>query len=204
MRQTLFLGLLLSAAAFVCGCSRSAESPHFYEEIRSVDRLVLARMSVSKMATISDIRPEEAKGPKQKLTALIDAVKIGDRVAAYSYDTYLRAYIDLSQLAEEDVDIDSESKTVRLTLPDVKVETEGRELALKEEHYRVTGLRSQIDAKERARLKEQMNAAVKQEIARNPAFKEALAEKARSKAQAYFTDLLASQGYKADIVFQSK
>ncbi|MDE5887809.1 MAG: DUF4230 domain-containing protein [Muribaculaceae bacterium] len=43
---------------------------------------------------------------KQMSAALIDAVKVGNRKAAYSYNTYLRAYIDLSGLPEEDVKVD--------------------------------------------------------------------------------------------------
>lgn len=66
--------------------------------VQSVDRLTLARMRVTKMATIDDLRLEDAKGPKQVVAALMDAVKIGDRKAAYSYDTYMSAYIDLTEL----------------------------------------------------------------------------------------------------------
>ncbi len=50
--------------------------------------------------------------------------------------------------------IDETAKTAELTLPAIRTEFQGRDIAMKEEHYRVTGLRSQIGSKERAELKE--------------------------------------------------
>lgn len=191
------LPLLLLAA-----CGHKTEAPAFYEEVCSVDKLVVARMAVQKMATIDDIKLPEAQGAKQQLAAIVDALKVGDRVAAYSYNTFLRAYIDMSLLKPEDVSVDEESKIVSITLPPVQVEIEGREASLKEEHYRVTGLRSKIDPKERALLKEQMNTMVKEEIEKNSGFRDALSEQGRKKASDYFTSLVASKGYKASITFK--
>lgn len=191
------LPLLLLAA-----CGHKAETPAFYEEVRSVNKLVVARMSIQKIATIDDIRMQEAQGTKQQLAAIVDALKVGDRVAAYSYHTFLRAYIDMSLLQPEDVSVDEENKTVNIKLPPVQVEIEGRDAALKEEHYRVTGLRSKINPKERALLKEQMNTMVKEEIDKNSGFRDALAEQGRKKAADYFSSLIAPNGYKASITFK--
>ena len=91
----------------------------------------------------------------------------------------------------------------RVVLPAIKTEFEGRDLPIRENHYRVTGLRSRIDAKERAAIKEQMNESLKEEVRRNPAFQNHIKAEARRKAIAYFESLLSGEGYTADISFKS-
>lgn len=202
MRKKLFQILMALPLLLLAACGHKAETPAFYEEVRNVNKLVVARMAVQKMATIDDIKLQEAQGTKQQLAAIVDALKVGDRVAAYSYNTFLRAYIDMTHLQPEDVSVDEQSKIVNIKLPAVQVEIEGREAALKEEHYRVTGLRSKINPRERAQLKEQMNTMVKDEIEKISGFRDALAEQGRKKAADYFTSLVASKGYKASITFK--
>lgn len=202
MRKKLFQILMALPLLLLAACGHKAETPAFYEEVRNVNKLVVARMAVQKMATIDDIKLQEAQGTKQQLAAIVDALKVGDRVAAYSYNTFLRAYIDMTLLQPEDVSVDEQSKIVNIKLPPVQVEIEGREAALKEEHYRVTGLRSKINPRERAQLKEQMNTMVKDEIEKNSGFRDALAEQGRKKTADYFTSLVASKGYKASITFK--
>lgn len=80
-------------------------------EVKAVNKLVLSQMTISKMASVSDIDFSKAKGLKQSAAAALDAVKIGDRKAAYSYDTYMRAYIDLSTFSDNDVKDDESAKT---------------------------------------------------------------------------------------------
>ena len=90
-QMIMLLGVLSAVAAG--GCARSSEAPgesagdKLFEQVRSVDHLVLAQMKVEKMATIDDLSLQDAKGPEETVEALIDAIKIGDRVAVYSYDT---------------------------------------------------------------------------------------------------------------------
>lgn len=194
---------LLLAAVISAGCSRNDTSLRFYSEIKSVDKLILARMTISKMATIDDITLNEAKNLRQTADALINAVKIGDRIAVYSYDTYLRAYMDMSELQPGDITVNEDAHTVSVVLPAIKTEFEGRDLPIRENHYRVTGLRSRIDAKERAAIKEQMNESLKEEVRRNPAFQNHIKAEARRKAIAYFESLLSGEGYTADISFKS-
>lgn len=190
--------LLLSVA-----CGRDDDSRRvFLSEVRSVDKLVLAQMTISKMATIDDLSLENADGLKQTVEALGDAVKIGSRKGAYSYDTYMRAYIDMSTFTESDVDIDPQSKTITMSLPPVQTELVGRDPAIREDHYRVTGLRSAIDSRERAAVKEKMNAALKKEIDTNPAFRDRLVEQARAKARAYFASLGEAEGYSVTVNFK--
>ncbi len=202
------LGIITSALALAAliftGCRKNEEPHDIYNEIKSVNRLNLAGMTISKMATIDDITLDEAKGVKETADALLNAIKIGDRIAVYSYDTYLRAYIDLSELTPSDVAIDESTRSVTLLLPAIKTEFAGRDLPIRENHYRVTGLRSAINAKERAAIKERMNESLKAEVRRNPQFQNHVKSEARRKAVAYFESMLGNLGYSADISFKSK
>ena len=202
------LGIITSALALAAliftGCRKNEEPHDIYNEIKSVNRLNLAGMTISKMATIDDITLDEAKGVKETADALLNAIKIGDRIAVYSYDTYLRAYIDLSELTPSDVAVDESTRSVTLLLPAIKTEFAGRDLPIRENHYRVTGLRSAINAKERAAIKERMNESLKAEVRRNPQFQNHVKSEARRKAVAYFESMLGNFGYSADISFKSK
>lgn len=202
------LGIITSALALAAliftGCRKNEEPHDIYNEIKSVNRLNLAGMTISKMATIDDITLDEAKGVKETADALLNAIKIGDRIAVYSYDTYLRAYIDLSELTPSDVAVDESTRSVTLLLPAIKTEFAGRDLPIRENHYRVTGLRSAINAKERAVIKERMNESLKAEVRRNPQFQNHVKSEARRKAVAYFESMLGNLGYSADISFKSK
>lgn len=196
--------LLLSLpAAGLWSCAGEEQRDNvLFSEVKSVDKLILARMTVSKMATIDDIPLSEAEGLKQTSAALLDALKLGKRKAAYSYDTYLRAYIALSSLTPDDVKVDESTKTVTLSLPPVMTEYLGRDMEIREDHYRDTGLRSEIDAAERAALKEQMNTVLKNEVKNKPMFRDKLVTEAKAKARTYFSSLLGKDGYKVIINFR--
>jgi len=174
----------------------------YLSEVKSVNKLVLAQMTISKMATIDDIDLANADGLKQTAAGLLDAVKIGDRKAAYSYDTYMRAYIDMSGLTENDIKVDNASKTITLNLPAVQTEFAGRDMEIREDHYRVTGLRSEIDPKERAAIKEQMNTALKKEVEEKSEFRDKLVSEARVKCDSYFKSLLGGDGYNVVVNFK--
>ncbi len=194
--------ILLAGCSFGA-CSKNDDAAQiYYSEVRSVDKLALAQMTISKMATIDDIHLEDAEGARQTAAALLDAVKIGNRKAAYSYDTYLRAFIDLSTLTPEDVKVDETSRTITLTLPPVQTEYLGRDMEIREDHYRVTGMRSDIDARERAAIKEQMNTVLKAEVEEKPEFRNRLIGQAKTKASAYFSSLLGRDGYNVNVKFR--
>ena len=196
-----FLTAIISAiailACFSTSCSKQedpdAKRQLAIAQVKSSDKLVLAQMSVSKMATVDDPKLKDAQNLRQAVEALGDAVKIGSRKAVYSYDTYLRAYLDLSTLTDADLAV--EKNSVTLTLPAIQTEYAGRDIPITEEHYRVTGLRSQIGASERAALKEEMNKALKSEVENDSEFSDLLKTKAREKADAYFSSLLLEAGY---------
>ncbi len=196
--------IIISAIALMLASCKSENGKNeWYSEIRSADKLVLASMTISKMATIDDMTFAEANGIRQRADAILSSLKLGDRVAAYSYDTHLRAFIDLSQLKPEDIQVDEEAKTLTISLPPVQTEFAGRDIGLREEHYRVTGLRSHINSKERAELKEKMNELLKQEIENDPTFKNILIDRAKNKARIYFNSLFEGSGYTPTVIFST-
>ncbi len=195
--------LSIALVLMLSACTKQTRADYNYvDELRSVNKLVLAQMTVSKMATIDDLPLDDARGIKQTAAAMLDIIKIGNRKAAYSYDTYLRAYVDMSQLSPDDVRIDHDARTVSITLPPIETEFEGRDITVKEDHYRVTGLRSNIDQYERAEMKEMMNASLKNEVESNPEFRRRLIREAQAKARTYFEALADNEGYTVIVDFK--
>ncbi|MDE6409734.1 MAG: DUF4230 domain-containing protein [Muribaculaceae bacterium] len=196
---------LLFAMLIASGCTRKeeesvkAEPVDYAALIRSTNKLILSEMTINKMASIDDLKFDEAKGSRQQLNAVLNWFKIGTRKGAYSYNTYLRAFIDLNELKLSDVEVDTVAKVMRIHLPEIKTEFIGRDVQLREDHYRVTGLRTQINLEERARVKEAMNASLKREVEERAGFKERLKASAKGKAVAYFTAFAEGNGFRAEI-----
>ena len=88
---------------------------------------------------------------------------------------------------------------MRIHLPEIKTEFIGRDVPLLEDHYRVTGLRSQIKPEERARVKEAMNESLKREVEERSGFKDRLKVSAKGKAIAYFTAFAEDNGFRAEV-----
>lgn len=203
--STLIIGCMMVLSAAVSGgCSdgNNEAKQLFVSQIRRCNRLNLGEMRISKTATIEDLKLSDADGPRQTAAALLDAVKIGDRKAVYSYDTYLTAFIDLSAFSENDVDIDTDAKRVRITLPSVQTRMSGRDVAVREDHYRVTGLRSQVSPAERAAVKEKMSRHLKEEIISDKRYSDILVGRAQQRAIEYFNNLLSHDGYTVEINFR--
>lgn len=195
---------IIAAAILLAGCSQRQPEPKVtpYEELHDTERLCLAEMAVGKVGKISDQRLRDATSIAQGIDAALNHLKIGDRVAIYSFDTYIAAYLDLSQLRPDDVTVDEKTRTCHVTLPPIEIECLGRDMKLQEEHYRVTGLRSQISPEERAALKEEMSRAVAAEIAGDRSLRDRLTETARAKARSFVSLLLAEQGYTTTVDFR--
>lgn len=197
----LFILMVLLLAS---GCTRSEETPSrdFYTEVRNVDKLLLARMTISKMGMVDDMDMSKAKGEREMVAAVVDAMKIGKRCAVYSYDTYLQAYIDLSKLTPDDVSVDEKHRRIELNLPAVETEFAGRDATVREEHYRVTGLRSNISAKERAAIKEKMNRSLKDEVEHRAGFTDRLREEAERRGERFFAAMFAPAGYTVAVTYK--
>ena len=192
----------LVAAISLAACKEQPDPEiELASRLRDVSRLELAQMTVGKVGMISDHKYEDAKTLEEKTRAMLDAMKIGNRVGVYSYDTYMVAYIDLSRLSADDISIDKKNNVVHLTLPPVEVMIDGREPQLHEEHYRVTGLRSSIKPDERAALKSQMAAEVRKELDANEESRKILVDEAQRKAKAWFSEILRTWGYTPDVSF---
>lgn len=205
-RRSRRLSLLLLAAFAFCACSSKKEDETPKEEpvdycslIRSSNKLVFAEMTINKMASVEDLKFDEAKGSRQQIDAVLNWFKIGTRKGAYSYNTYLRAYMDMNELNPEDVEIDTVARVMHIRLPEIHTEFVGRDVELREDHYRVTGLRTQIKPEERARVKEAMNESLKKEVEERSGFKERLVASAKGKAVAYFTAFAQENGYEAQV-----
>lgn len=195
----LILAILLIG---VTSCAKEENNAQIYNDLKDIRRLTLAEMSINKMGTIDDMTWDKAEGISEHIGAFLNKFKAGKRIGVYSYNTYLQAYIDLDELADGDVKIDADSKVVNLTLPVVKVDYLGRDVGIKEEHLRVTGLRSSITPQERAKVKEVMNDALRNEVENSPELSQRIVDEAESKAREYFTILLKNLGYDSNISFK--
>ncbi len=131
-----------------------------------------------------------------------DWYTIGRRIAVYSYDSYMRAFVDLSALQMEDLVFDEDAKTVKITLPPVVTEITGRDMEMRKEYENIGMMRSDLDSKERAEIKEKANASFKAEVEENPMFKQQLTEAAKRKARKYFETIFEANGYTASIDFK--
>lgn len=200
-RRAVFLYCMLGVAAMAipvvvsCGNDRSGEnsgddkipaSVELYQELKSVDKMVFASMSITKSVKMES-----------------DAwYKIGKRIAVYSYDSYMRAYIDMSALQESDMVFDDKNHTVSITLPPVVTEVTGRDMTMRKEYENIGIFRSELDSKERAEMKEKANESFVKEVKDNPQFKQRLTQEAQRKARKYFEALCESAGYVASINFK--
>lgn len=181
----IFLGLLV---IFACSKGQAPDHSQMYEEIRRVNRMEFASLAVTKTVK----------------TDRTDWYKVGKRIAVYSYDTYLKAFIDMNLLAPEDLEFDEASKTVHITLPPVSIEIAGRDMEMKKEYENIGIFRTEISPQERAIMKEKANAELKKELEGNPEYKQRLNQAARQKARSYFNTLLQNTGYTPVIHFSDE
>ena len=183
-----FTFLLISIFLFACSKKQAPDHTQLYEEIRHVNKMECASMAVTKTVK----------------TERTDWYKVGKRIAVYSFDTYLKAYIDLYQFEMENMEFDEENKTVKVTLPPIKIEIAGRDMEMKKEYENVGMFRTEIDSKERAKMKEKASADLKKELDGNPEYKQRLEDSARRKARSYFETLFMNAGYTAFIRFSDE
>ena len=191
MKNT-FIILTVGLAVLGSSCHKNTpESPtvspkDFYQELKSVDKMVFSNMAVTKTAKLTDD----------------DWYKVGNRGAVYSYDSYLRAYIDLSELQIDDIVVDEDAKTVKIVLPPIKTEVIGRDMDMRKEYDNVGTFRKAITAQERAQIKELANKSFKNEVEENPEFRQQLKDAAQKKARMYFGAIFEREGYTPSIDFK--
>ncbi len=176
----------VSTLLFSCEKKDDSFKNDLYQEIRSSNKIVFSSMSITKTAKLESS----------------DWYTIGKRIAVYSYDSYMKAYIDLSMLQPEDIVFNDEDMTVKVTLPPVQTEISGRDMQMRKEYENIGLLRSELDSKERAEMKEKANSSFKKEIENDPVFKKQLIESAKRKATKYFENIFMNSGYTANITFK--
>lgn len=189
-----FAGVLaIIAVTMMTSCSKEERkndeipaSMKLYQELRSVDRMTFASMSITKSV-------------KMEWDAWY---KVGKRIAVYSYDSHMQAYIDMSELQESDLVFDDKKHTVSITLPRVKTEVSGRDMTMRKEYENIGIFRSDLSSKERAEMKERANRSFVKEVEQNPQFRQRLTDEAQRKARKYFETLCDSAGYMATIDFK--
>lgn len=124
--------------------------------------------------------------------------KIGQRKAVYSFDIYLRGYIDMDEMKPSDIKLDEAQKIISVNLPRVRSEIIGRSEELRVEYENIGIFRSKPDSRERAELKEKANADFLKEFKTNPAYRSQLESMAQANARAYFKMLGEAAGYKVE------
>lgn len=158
-----------------------------FENIKSAHRMVFATMTITKA-----VRTDRTAW-----------YKVGQRVAVYSYDTYMDASVDLSSLSPDDIVWNDSDSTVTVTLPPVVTSLSGRDPQLRLDYENIGVFRSEISSEERATMKEQANAELRREVAENPVFRENLTAQAREKARQWLTALLGTDGWKVNVNFNN-
>lgn len=199
------IAVVTFAAASLSSCAEKEEKVELdvYENLREVNRLELAHMTVGKVGMVADPEWDDMKTLEGKARVLWNSMKVGKRIGVYSYDTYVTAYVDLSKLQPEDIVVNREAGTVDIVLPPVEIMTDGREPQLHEVHYRVTGFRSRIRPEERAALKAQMAKEVRRELATSRVGMEKLRKNAEDKARAWMVSLAENWDLAAHVEFRS-
>lgn len=190
-------------------CNQQPE-PSLYLELKDINELTLAEVRVEKTFIIDDpdIHFNEIGSRSGIFADAVDWIKrktsIGKRIGVYSFGTYFSAYLDLNQLAEEDVQIDRNKKQCILTLPPIKIKEWGRDFEVKTEHERVSIYRTRLTPEEKAKAKDEASRILTKEIEENTQFKQEFIRKAEDKARTYFGTLLSNWGYQADIKFREE
>lgn len=188
---SILLGIFLLSACSANDAGMSEDTlkiadytPDFYQEWTRSNKIDFASMTVTKTVT----------------TERTAWYKIGQRVAVYSFDIYLRAYINMDEMKPGDINVDTERKVISIKLPPVKSEIAGRSEDLREEYENIGIFRSHPDSRERSALKERANADFIKEFKGNPVYRRELESTALKKAHAYFRALGEAAGYKVEFV----
>ena len=183
-----FAFILIGIFLFACSKKQAPDHTQLYEEIRHVNKMEFASMAVTKTVK----------------TERTDWYKVGKRIAVYSYDTHLKAFIDMNLISPDDIEFNEENKTVRVTLPPVQIDVAGRDMQMRKEYENVGMFRSEVSSQERAKMKERANAELMKELQGNPEYKLRLENSARQKARSYFETMFKNAGYTASIRFSDE
>ena len=138
-RILIYLTLVLLLAS-CCSEVQETSAPTL-TELHEVGKLELIEYRTEEIFIIS---PKEQK---LKLIMTLDEVSnyldnlltVGDRIGVYSFENFSIAYIDLSQLRDEDIRYDRFPSCHCSTLPAIQIEPIGRSGEIRKLHDRVSG-----------------------------------------------------------------
>lgn len=129
----------------------------------------------------------------KKIIKADDAIwyKYGDRKILYQSTAYLKAGIDMSGFKSEDVKLDKENGTISVTFPQAKVLSFNMPLdEIKLEYCRVSGFRQNFTPEERLDLKQQAEAAIREDIPNM-----GILNDAEKNAKEFFSAMFSQFGY---------
>ena len=190
-RLTLLLLLLLLA-----GCGEGVpDDEAILGEIRSVQHFELTEMELTESFIIrgSGTTIDGIRSLSEAADYVDNLLRPGDRIGVYSFTHTAIAYIDLSRLRIDKVEV--EGKKVRLTLPPVEVKLAGRSPTLEVLHERVTGTKRPISSEERKALQDKASLRTAARLRPGSATYDMLRQRGERQATAYFSGLLHARGY---------
>lgn len=199
--------IYLCALLLVSSCDEEKQlSTHLTEELHEVGKLELIEYRTEEIFIISP--KEQSLKPVMSLDEIANyldsKLTVGDRIGVYSFENFSVAYIDLSQLRDEDITFDASNKSIRLVLPSVQVEPIGRSGSIRKLHERITGMQGSISSEERRLMQNQASKLAIEALAPGTPKHKDLVSKAEQKACAYFTGMLHARGCKeVTIIFKS-
>lgn len=190
------LPLLLSLLMAVgCSSSTTEDKALVMSAVRSVEQLELTEMELTETFVIrgSGTTFSGIRSPKEAADYVDNLLRPGERIGVYAFTHTALALIDLSQLSEEDVQV--EGRSVRVTLPPVEVKLAGRSPTLEVLHERVTGTKRPITAEERKRMQDEASRRTRQRLQKGSPTYELLRQRGERQARAYYTGMLHARGY---------
>lgn len=190
--------LIITVAIISAGCKGGAGSD-LNPELSDTDTIQGQSFNTDQLRSVGKMEFGSMTVTKTVTTDRTKWYKIGKRVGIYSFDIFLKAYVDLQDFKDEDVIIDEAVRTVSVRMPEVKIEIVGRSPELRMEYEHIDLFRSRPDSKERAQLKETATRDFMKEFNSNPEFKRNLEKTARLKAGSYVASLITARGYRAII-----
>lgn len=188
----LILTLLLGVG---CSSSSTGDKTLVMSAVRSVEQLELTEMELTETFVIrgSGTTFSGIRTPKEAADYVDNLLRPGERIGVYAFTHTALAFIDLSQLSDEDIRV--EKKSVHMTLPPVEVKLAGRSPTLEVLHERITGTKRPITAEERKRMQDEASRRTRARLQQGSPTYTLLQQRGEKQARAYYTGMLHARGY---------
>lgn len=196
MKHTLYIiiGILALTSCTTKEVEQEVEKPKervtIATEISKQSRLYTSEYIVHKIVTHNDLRKLKGSFLGMKFD---HQLPLGDRKIAIPIDVTLQAYIDLSQISENNIEIMPNDSAVRVTLPDPQIVVTSSKVDNLGVRTKVSWLRSNYTDKEMTDFTQQGVASVLRTVPQM-----GIIESARQNAATLLIPLLADMGYAKD------